>query len=73
MLEGPRRYERWLLKQKKGETYACFRLSAMILSAISGCAGSLSFPFLDTVAILVWDGSCMVGERTIRERVDARK
>ena len=73
MLKGLRRYERGSPKRKKGQTYACFRLSAMILSAISGCAGSLSFPFLDTVAILVWDGSCIVGEGMIRERVDARK
>lgn len=54
--------DEWALAVNEGgRTYACLRLSAMILSARSSCVGSLSFPFLDCVAILEWDGSCIGG------------
>ena len=47
------------------DTYACLRLKAIIRSAISGCAPSLSLPFLEAVAVLVCVGSCMVEEERV--------
>ena len=54
-------------------TYACLRLSAIILSAISACAaGSLSLPFLEAVAIFE-DVSCIENSGRRAEGVDAEE